>query len=415
MALTFPNNPTINDIYQPSGSAASYYWTGTYWAIRQSANPIFNKAASGSIFQVDSAGYPVPSTIVIANNQLTVTASSAVSASQSISSSFAATASAVNTLQQDIVWVANKLRVGASSKAPWATGSISLGHNNDVSGSYSVIMGSNNFISESAPYSFVHGQYNLASAAFQTIVGQWNALVPSQSVFVVGTGDEANRRNVAEFYTGRVILSGSLTVFNSASNIELQVTDTGIKLGNLLTDRHQLTGSLFVTGSIIGTSSFAITASNLSSNFTPYYIQAGNSSAQTIPSNSATRLTGWTTTFVSTGSAWNETAGTFTCQRAGWYRLRASVSYAQVTGSVGNEFNVIVGVNGANSYTAWTFKQVHNNIIIAPPPVDSIHYLDVDDIVEVKTYQDSGAPQSLSGRVDINLITIQELPNFITK
>jgi hypothetical protein len=55
-----------------------------------------------------------------------------------------------------------------------------------------------------------------------------------------------------------VIISGSFTVF-TGSNVELQVTDTGVKLGNQITDRHQVTGSLLLSGSMIVTGS--ITAS----------------------------------------------------------------------------------------------------------------------------------------------------------
>jgi hypothetical protein len=61
-----------------------------------------------------------------------------------------------------------------------------------------------------------------------------------------------------------VIISGSLTVF-TGSNVEFQVTNTGVKIGNQLTDRHTVTGSLNVTGSItgslFGTSSQAVSAS----------------------------------------------------------------------------------------------------------------------------------------------------------
>lgn len=63
---------------------------------------------------------------------------------------------------------------------------------------------------------------------------------------------------------GTSIITGSLTVI-SGSSIELQVIDTGIKVGNLVTDTHTVTGSLNVsgsiTGSLFGTSSFAVSAS----------------------------------------------------------------------------------------------------------------------------------------------------------
>jgi hypothetical protein len=65
-------------------------------------------------------------------------------------------------------------------------------------------------------------------------------------------------------------ITGSLTVI-TGSNIEFQVLDTGVKIGNIITDIHNVTGSLRVsgsiTGSLFGTASFATSAS---------YAPAGN-------------------------------------------------------------------------------------------------------------------------------------------
>lgn len=47
-----------------------------------------------------------------------------------------------------------------------------------------------------------------------------------------------------------VIITGSLTVV-TGSNIELQVTNTGVTLGNVITDTHRITGSLNISGSLL--------------------------------------------------------------------------------------------------------------------------------------------------------------------
>jgi hypothetical protein len=55
-----------------------------------------------------------------------------------------------------------------------------------------------------------------------------------------------------------VIISGSLTVF-TGSAVELQVLNTGVKIGNIIGDAHSITGSLGISGSVIITgSSFSI-------------------------------------------------------------------------------------------------------------------------------------------------------------
>ena len=66
--------------------------------------------------------------------------------------------------------------------------------------------------------------------------------------------------NIVFQKTGSSInISGSLTVV-TGSGIEFQVTNTGVKIGNMISDTHQVTGSLNVTGSLImsPTSSFVL-------------------------------------------------------------------------------------------------------------------------------------------------------------
>jgi len=58
-------------------------------------------------------------------------------------------------------------------------------------------------------------------------------------------------------FTGSFAVSGSVNVLNN----EFTVQTTGVNLGNIITDRHTVTGSLSVsgsiTGSLFGTSSYA--------------------------------------------------------------------------------------------------------------------------------------------------------------
>ncbi len=56
------------------------------------------------------------------------------------------------------------------------------------------------------------------------------------------------QNNGSGSYNGNLTVTGSLTVAPS-SNVELQVLSTGVKIGNLLTDIHEITGSLRTTGS----------------------------------------------------------------------------------------------------------------------------------------------------------------------
>ena len=60
-----------------------------------------------------------------------------------------------------------------------------------------------------------------------------------------------------------VTISGSFTVF-TGSAVEFQVTNTGVKIGNAITDTHTVTGSLTISGSTVITGSLLISTGSLS-------------------------------------------------------------------------------------------------------------------------------------------------------
>ena len=85
------------------------------------------------------------------------------------------------------------------------------------------------------------------------------SFVNSGSLRVVGPSTFTGSLNLS----GSVVVSGSLSVSGSVSvfNNEFTVQSTGVTLGNLITDRHTITGSLAVFGSITGSLSGSVTGS----------------------------------------------------------------------------------------------------------------------------------------------------------
>jgi len=67
----------------------------------------------------------------------------------------------------------------------------------------------------------------------------------SGSLTNIGPQTQSGSLNVV----GNTLITGSLTVV-TGSSIELQVTDTGVKIGNATGDSHTITGSLGTTGSV---------------------------------------------------------------------------------------------------------------------------------------------------------------------
>lgn len=103
-----------------------------------------------------------------------------------------------------------------------------------------------------------------------TDVAPTATVITATSASFASTGSSVNSLSQVVTITGSLIASGSTLITGSfavstGSGIEFQVLSDGIKAGNLVSDRHQVTGSLQVTGSItgslFGTASFATTAS----------------------------------------------------------------------------------------------------------------------------------------------------------
>ena len=100
--------------------------------------------------------------------------------------------------------------------------------------------------------------YNWARSAFEI------AVLSTSGNVGIGTTSPSAKLDV----NGNSIITGSLTVI-TGSAIEFQVTNTGVRIGNIITDTHTVTGSLNIsgsttstsfTGSLFGTSSYASNA-----------------------------------------------------------------------------------------------------------------------------------------------------------
>lgn len=121
----------------------------------------------------------------------------------------------------------------------------SIGNNNIIIGTNITLpSGTSNGINlgglifASGAYSNAAGEPSSGSANGRVGI---NIVSPRYTLDVSGSGN----------YTNGLIVTGSFTVV-TGSSVELQVTNTGVRMGNVITDTHSITGSLSISGSIVG-------------------------------------------------------------------------------------------------------------------------------------------------------------------
>ena len=137
---------------------------------------------------------------------------------------------------------------------PTITGSLSVSGSINISGSITIAGGgtisgtasiaTNAITASSADNFLVRNTLTAQTLVVQTIT----------SSVLYSSGSNVFGNNVAntQIMTGSVTVTGSLAVVTNGT--EFQVTNTGVKIGNILTDSHSITGSVSVSGSLSGSS-----------------------------------------------------------------------------------------------------------------------------------------------------------------
>ena len=117
----------------------------------------------------------------------------------------------------------------------------------------------------------MYGTFALFSSSANINIGYNTLNQPNDTGYKLmisssGISGSFNANNILFVSGSNVSISGSLTVV-TGSGIEFQVLNTGVKIGNIITDTHTVTGSLNISGSLNATSSWAtnaLTASKVS-------------------------------------------------------------------------------------------------------------------------------------------------------
>jgi hypothetical protein len=315
-----------------------------------------------------------------------VSASQALTASyvlNAVSSSFASTASFVQnavsaSFASTASFVQNAVSASFASTASFVQNAVSASF--AATASYITAsgvfgpFGSNSVISAShaVTSAFAANSSGVSGGAANYITMWTSATALSSSVMYQSTGNigiGTITPNAKLDVNGNTIITGSLTVAPS-NNIELQVQTTGVKIGNVITDTHTITGSVNVsgsvtatnfTGSLFGTASWAVSASQaLTSSYVLNAVSASFASTASFVQNAVSA------SFAATASSADNftVRNTLTAQTIVVQTITSSIDFVtgssrfgtllsnthQFTGSVGMTGSLIVvgaGITGS--------------------------------------------------------------------
>jgi hypothetical protein len=199
-----------------------------------------------------------------------------------------------------------------------------------------------------------------------------STLLASGSNLILNSGSNLyiNNAGFADI-SGSLRLTGSLNVGFSSGTSELQVRSTGVNIGNALTDRHLVTGSLLMTGSMT-ISSGSITMPNR-----PAFRVVGTASTDRV---AQTTLSGsYASIDYNEGNYYNNSTGIFTAPLAGLY----NVYYNGRCGNVNSMQQVIIYKNGAAG-TVQLMWEAPGNTGVAHFGVSGVFKLAAGDTLEAK-------------------------------
>jgi hypothetical protein len=165
------------------------------------------------------------------------------------------------------------------------------------------------------------------------------------------------------------------------------------------------TGDLTNSGAL-ATGATTTTTLNASSNDALLYT---NTSAQSIPNNTGTTVTGWTKTYDRVNANFNAATGVFTAPATAMYHVDVQLAYASAATVAGAQYSVTILNNGGvvdnGQYFAETATSLQR-VVRASAIVSMV----AGQTITIQTFQNSGGAIALSSTATTNSLSIVRIP-----
>ncbi|HDR9048751.1 TPA: hypothetical protein QDA94_002982 [Burkholderia vietnamiensis] len=210
------------------------------------------------------------------------------------------------------------------------------------------------------------------------------------------------------------VLTGGAQQFNiTSNNINAQVPVTVSAAGNALNVTSTTSSTSATTGAITTAGGLGVAgavnvggALSASGNDALLY---NNSSAQSIPNNAATTITGWTKVSDRVNANFNPSTGTFTAPATGYYKVDAQVTFASGAGIVGGSYLCQILVNGSAVAVGSKFSETTANVARSTS-VSAVVSMTAGQTLTIQAYQNSGSAVTLVSSASQTLLSISRIP-----
>lgn len=135
-----------------------------------------------------------------------------------------------------------------------------------------------------------------------------------------------------------------------------------------------------------------------------------NTSAQSIPNNTATTITTWTKTFDRVNANFNASTGTFTAPATGIYQVSAQLAWAGAAAVVQSVYSVSIVANGATVATGRFQMEVSTTVLGPVVNASALVSLTAGQTIVIQALQSSGGAYALTAGAGLNFLSINRVP-----